>query len=1061
MLFSFFASGFFACAIASCETLWFDEAYEVVTATAAGWSDTAGTWTRGSAADSSSATRGFLDLNTHGGRLAFEPNAASAADARTVFEFTASLTAYRDGEGGAAETAETAPKAALSLRQEDGATAPVFLGWVSTRDAAYAKGSWRKLSAAGLVPEENRDYDFRIELANDCVPTRVRYSVRIGDDYVPLADATGETWFSTRCALDPAVKETKRARRMLFSGTGRVGEIRATTAVAAAEEPRATVSFAGLSRPQAGKTELTPAVEPFEGASVDVGTLAWRWHRIDAAGYDDGRILSTAATYVPAADDLGHWIVADAADAAGFVGRAKFWFSDLPVVVIDVADGAWPSSAKEGHKGAMRIVGNAAFKDQYDGALDKINVRGNSTAFQDKKPYKLKLADKADLFGLGGGTKNKHWVLLANCLDESLMRNKLCYDLSGELGLVSMRSEWVDVVMNGEYVGNYLLCQHIRIGDERVPAYDWSKAYEKLAEGAAALGGLSEDEQSDLEAQLEEDMSWLDTGTFEFGGVTYRAKDCWKKFSSDVSGGYVFEIDQKKSKEPSFEWVNRESPNGWLKLAVLVNTPEFAFTSRKMHDFVIDRWGRLADAWISGEGYDADGHHYSELADFDSMVAYWLANYVPCNNDAIGFSRYAWLDVGGKVTFGPAWDFDIGVGSLQARIDQGSGNAQGLVTDGWGEVSYPASRPTVWLHGNSHENFFGHWTADPYFDYRVRERYWAIRPYLEHIVEPGGLIDDYKKKLAVSARANDIRWNNRIGFFGTPTAKGDVEELRDFLKARLAWLDGLLAEVDDGIANLAGKNQWGNSQYVGLQYWKLHTKSVAPSVPSAPTVATEPLEAGAAVPTANAAKVEVRVNGLVRTTVPVESGAAAAELAPSVFRYGEENFVEFVVRDADGAALARNFALVTPSLPETVVSDGDRPSVPTVWLRDAWAQLAATGAKIAIPAPADYADLVALKDLKPSPIGKVQSLAEDYVAGTDPADAEDVFTATIEIGPDGAVSVSWKPRTPELDATRAYRLRGRADLDAGPWAETDARNPDPAFLDQNRFYRVDVSLPTD
>jgi len=121
------------------------------------------------------------------------------------------------------------------------------------------------------------------------------------------------------------------------------------------------------------------------------------------------------------------------------------------------------------------LTGNAEYAKQYDGAVS-IKVRGNSTAGQDKKPYKLKLGKKTDLFGLGGGVKNKHWVLLANAFDESLMRNKVAYDLSARFGLVSMKSEWVDVVMNGQYVGNYLLCQHIRVAEERVNVYDWSGA---------------------------------------------------------------------------------------------------------------------------------------------------------------------------------------------------------------------------------------------------------------------------------------------------------------------------------------------------------------------------------------------------------------------------------------------------------------------------------------------------------------------------------------------------------------------------------------------------------
>ena len=49
-----------------------------------------------------------------------------------------------------------------------------------------------------------------------------------------------------------------------------------------------------------------------------------------------------------------------------------------------------------------------------------LHLRGNSTAGLLKKPFKLKLEAKADLLGMG---RNKHWVLLANAIDLTNIRN--------------------------------------------------------------------------------------------------------------------------------------------------------------------------------------------------------------------------------------------------------------------------------------------------------------------------------------------------------------------------------------------------------------------------------------------------------------------------------------------------------------------------------------------------------------------------------------------------------------------------------------------------------------
>ena len=105
----------------------------------------------------------------------------------------------------------------------------------------------------------------------------------------------------------------------------------------------------------------------------------------------------------------------------------------------------------------------------YDGELE-IRGRGNSSWEAPKKPYRVKLGSKADIFRIGA---NKHWTLLANYYDPSLSRNKLSYDFSGELGLVSMDSENVILIMNGEYQGVYQLCEHIRIDKTRINITDW------------------------------------------------------------------------------------------------------------------------------------------------------------------------------------------------------------------------------------------------------------------------------------------------------------------------------------------------------------------------------------------------------------------------------------------------------------------------------------------------------------------------------------------------------------------------------------------------------------
>ena len=102
----------------------------------------------------------------------------------------------------------------------------------------------------------------------------------------------------------------------------------------------------------------------------------------------------------------------------------------------------------------------------YEGRLDSIKGRGNSTWYYEKKPYNLELNSEADLLGMGAA---KRWILLANAADSSQMRNKIAYDLARDLGLAySPESRWVDLYINGEYVGLYLLSERNEVHEQRV-----------------------------------------------------------------------------------------------------------------------------------------------------------------------------------------------------------------------------------------------------------------------------------------------------------------------------------------------------------------------------------------------------------------------------------------------------------------------------------------------------------------------------------------------------------------------------------------------------------------
>lgn len=100
------------------------------------------------------------------------------------------------------------------------------------------------------------------------------------------------------------------------------------------------------------------------------------------------------------------------------------------------------------------------------GRLSKISGRGYSSFQAGKKSYGIRFAAETDVLGMG---KARRWVLQANAYDLSRMRNKVVYDLAREMGVpYAVESSYADVWFNGEYAGNYLLCERIEVAPERL-----------------------------------------------------------------------------------------------------------------------------------------------------------------------------------------------------------------------------------------------------------------------------------------------------------------------------------------------------------------------------------------------------------------------------------------------------------------------------------------------------------------------------------------------------------------------------------------------------------------
>ena len=170
--------------------------------------------------------------------------------------------------------------------------------------------------------------------------------------------------------------------------------------------------------------------------------------------------------------------------ASGSTRSYTVKFADTGLPAIYISTGGQEIRNREDYvQGDIRIVRGFGGAALHEGALD-IRGRGNSTwTTMPKKPYRMRLEESAPLLGM---PSNRHWALMANYGDRSLLRNDIAFEISRRLELeYTPRQQYADVFLNGEYLGNYNLTEHIRQGTDRVNIDEDNGGYILEADGYA------------------------------------------------------------------------------------------------------------------------------------------------------------------------------------------------------------------------------------------------------------------------------------------------------------------------------------------------------------------------------------------------------------------------------------------------------------------------------------------------------------------------------------------------------------------------------------------------
>ena len=584
----------------------------------------------------------------------------------------------------------------------------------------------------------------------------------------------------------------------------------------------------------------------------------------------DKSTLSDSDSYTPTSVDLNTFITVRASlkSTGATVAEKKIYCSKLPVVYINTEDGYGITSKETYKQATMKIQGNDSFNSTnttlYDGGIS-IRGRGNSTwnMGYSKLPYKIKLDSKTNLLGFGN---SKHWALLANYMDESLLRNKTSYDLSGKMGMIYLKSTNVEVILNGVYAGNYQLVGNVRIDKSRVNIHNWEDVASDAAKAIAKKEGIKGDAKDALEDYMTEHLEWITSGSLSYNGKTYQIEDYYTDLpkdssgKTDVSGGYLFELDAYYDEVSKFH-TKKNQP-------IMFKNPEFANTNTELFTAAQNYVQAVEDS-INSEDYyttyNGEKKHYTDLVDLDSLVRYLMLNEFYWNTETMKKSTYMYKDLGGKLFIGPVWDMDWTSNSQISAGETSNYRAWMVVTRS------AEAQANSW-----YKTLIG----DPYFVTKLYECYKENRQNFEDIVKTGGILDQQKEYLLESGNAN-----YQAGYLmHRSTFESEVERLRTFLKNRLDWMDQQFTSVDTLLASL-GK----------------YRASSAISVTETTSAAGKVLLTAEVKNNNSIKKVGFYVNGVLGATVTVENGKAVFEVSDDLLTRTEGGLNTVQVRGMDAS----------------------------------------------------------------------------------------------------------------------------------------------------------------
>ena len=263
----------------------------------------------------------------------------------------------------------------------------------------------------------------------------------------------------------------------------------------------------------------------------------------------------------------------------------------------------------DGTRNYLTDITNDTFLN-YNGRIG-IELRGSSSQVLEKKPYGFTTLMEDDEsnnnVNLLGMPSENDWVLNSLAYDPSMVRDYLSYTLSSNMGNYAPRVKYIEVIVNDDYKGVYILTEKIKRDSDRVNL-------KKIAD--------------------------------------------FDNTAPEVTGGYIVKAD-KINGDDEVAWTMPNS-GGW-ETNFLHHYPKTEDITGQQADYIENIFYDLATQTNPANTSISDG--YPSIIDIPSFVDYMIMAELASNPDAYQFSTFFHKDRAGKLRAGPIWDYNLSFGN--------------------------------------------------------------------------------------------------------------------------------------------------------------------------------------------------------------------------------------------------------------------------------------------------------------------------------------------------------------------------------------------------------------